>query len=278
MNTKTNELVKVPFQGHEIEAVGDGPVIRVVIRRICEALGIAFQPQLEKLRSDPATTITMIVTVAADGRTREVACLDLRDLPGWLAGIHPSKVAPAARDTLIAYRREAYEVLADHFLGPRGTPAQARRTPACLAVAAELQATLAGGDADAARRLIRALGALLGPTPPSAGRCGRRPPAAQLPLLDEQPAGPDPAREAQVDAILQSDLTTTEKMLLVVIARHAVHGRARLTAKALAKLSCTSVRTVRRAKTALVASGWLAVTRTPRKPSAYRIVHHGGAR
>jgi hypothetical protein len=34
----------------------------------------------------------MIVTVAEDGKRREVACLDVRTLPLWLATIHPSKV------------------------------------------------------------------------------------------------------------------------------------------------------------------------------------------
>ena len=35
----------------------------------------------------------------------------------WLATIEPSRVKPEARDSLVAYQREAARVLRDHFLG-----------------------------------------------------------------------------------------------------------------------------------------------------------------
>jgi hypothetical protein len=47
------EVVEVPFYGDVIEAVRntqDGAVY-VSIRRVCENLGIAFQPQIEKLKN-----------------------------------------------------------------------------------------------------------------------------------------------------------------------------------------------------------------------------------
>jgi hypothetical protein len=112
---------RFPFDGDELDVVPGEGQAHVVIKRVCEALGVAFQRQLVKLRSDPAAVITMMVTTGPDGKTYRTACIDLRALPLWLAGIHLSKVKPAVRPKLLRYKRECADVLADHFLGKRRT-------------------------------------------------------------------------------------------------------------------------------------------------------------
>jgi hypothetical protein len=106
--------------GATLDAVADdrGGVF-VSVRRVCDALGLAVQPQLAKLWAKPWATVTFIVTVAEDGKNRETAMLDLDALPMWLATIEPSRVAPEAREKLVLYQREAARVLRDHFFGPR---------------------------------------------------------------------------------------------------------------------------------------------------------------
>lgn len=117
--TDSASLVKFNFHGDELDVVpGDGEA-HVVVRRVCEALGVAFQPQLEKLRNDQSVVITMIVTTGPDGKRYETSCLDVRSLPLWLATIHPSKVRASVREKLVTYKRECAAVLADHFLGRR---------------------------------------------------------------------------------------------------------------------------------------------------------------
>jgi hypothetical protein len=117
---QTAALVKFNFHGDELDvASGDG-VAHVVIRRVCEHLGVDFSSQLAKLKSDPSAVVAMIPTTGPDGKNYETACLDVRSLPLWLATIHPSKVKPAVREKLVRYRRECADVLADHFLGRRG--------------------------------------------------------------------------------------------------------------------------------------------------------------
>ena len=49
--------------------------------------------------------------VAEDGKQREMTCLPLRKLPGWLMSIYPNKVRPELRDGIIAYQNECDDVL-----------------------------------------------------------------------------------------------------------------------------------------------------------------------
>jgi hypothetical protein len=112
------------FHGDMLDVVPSDGQVHVAIRRVCEALGIAFEAQLRKLNDDPAMGVIMMI-IPTDGGTQQAACLDVRSLPLWLATIHPSKVKPDAREKLIRYKRECAEVLADHFLGKRGRVAMA---------------------------------------------------------------------------------------------------------------------------------------------------------
>jgi antirepressor protein len=120
-----NELVEVPFYGEAVQALRDGGAVSVVIRRVCDSLGLDFSSQLSKLKAKPWATVAMSTTVAEDGKTRELACLDLDALPMWLATIEPSRVKPEVRFKLAAYQKECARVLRDHFFG-RPAPATAQ--------------------------------------------------------------------------------------------------------------------------------------------------------
>lgn len=57
----------------------------------------------------------MMTVVAEDGKKREMTCLPLDMLNGWLFGIDANRVKPEIKDKVIAYQRECFKVLADHF-------------------------------------------------------------------------------------------------------------------------------------------------------------------
>ena len=112
-------LVSVPFRGGFIEAAQLEGEVWVPIRPVCDALGLAWQPQLKKLRAKPwAKTCDTFMVSQGDDQRRRFSCVDLRSLPLWLATIEPSRVKPEARPALVAYQREAAEVLYRHFLAP----------------------------------------------------------------------------------------------------------------------------------------------------------------
>jgi len=110
-------IVRVPFRGGFIEAAEQGGEVWVPLKPLCDRLGVSYSRQRKKLNVAPWATVAQKATVAEDGKNREMFCMDLRSLPGWLFGLNASKVAPEARESLVAYQREAAEVLADHFLG-----------------------------------------------------------------------------------------------------------------------------------------------------------------
>jgi hypothetical protein len=133
-------LVHFDFHGDDLEIVRAGAEVLVGVRAVCASLGVAFEAQIRKLKGDPSMGVIMMIIPSAGG-AQETACLPIRSLPLWLATIHPSKVSAEVREKLIAYRSEAAEVLADHFIGPRRLP-PAVEVPALppassLAIAAE---------------------------------------------------------------------------------------------------------------------------------------------
>jgi len=110
-------LVTYNFDGDPLDVVTEKTDAHVVIRRVCEALGINTSSQIQRLKKDPATCVVIItMQLPGDTQKRDLACIGLRALPLWLAKVHPSKVRPELRAKLIRYQREAAEVLADHCL------------------------------------------------------------------------------------------------------------------------------------------------------------------
>lgn len=96
----------------------DGEVF-VPIKPICEAIGIDVESQRDKIQADEILSSTAVFStaVAADGKEREMYCLPLRYIYGWLFTINPKKVAPEAREAVSRYRRECYDALYEHFTG-----------------------------------------------------------------------------------------------------------------------------------------------------------------
>lgn len=81
---------------------------------------MAWQPQHVKLSRNPRFCVTEMVTqLPGDKQRRAVLCMPLRKLPGWLATIHPDKVRPELRETIIAYQNECDDVLWAHWERPR---------------------------------------------------------------------------------------------------------------------------------------------------------------
>ena len=138
-------LTTVPFHGGTIEATQDERGVWISVRRVCDSIDLAFSPQLSKLKNKPWATMTMIVTVAEDGKNRETQCIHVDSLPMWLATIDAARVSEAARPMLTAYQTEAARVLRDHFLGGpvQPTPPPPAPEPLALAMSNERKAELA---------------------------------------------------------------------------------------------------------------------------------------
>ncbi|WP_422929059.1 phage antirepressor N-terminal domain-containing protein [Singulisphaera sp. PoT] len=110
---RSPKLELVPFYGDSIEAIRDGNGDAfVVIKRICENLGVTFAPQFVKLKNLHWAGVSIIEIPDSRGSLQETCVLPLNSLPMWLANIYESKVAEHIRPKLRRYQLEARDALA----------------------------------------------------------------------------------------------------------------------------------------------------------------------
>lgn len=90
---------------------------RVAVKPICEALGIDFSAQLQKLKSDPilSSTMGLSTTVGADEKQREMVTIPFKYVFGWLFRIDSRNVKPEAKEAVERYQLECYDALYNHF-------------------------------------------------------------------------------------------------------------------------------------------------------------------
>lgn len=114
----------VPFRFHEdtLQTVSNGDLHGVTLGSLCKPFGLDPEAQRKKLtRAEWATTFKL-EAIAEDGKNREVVCLDVRSINGWLFTLQTKTLRADVRPKLIRYQRECADILADHFLGRRGAP------------------------------------------------------------------------------------------------------------------------------------------------------------
>lgn len=89
----------------------------VPIKPICEALGVNYSSQLEKLENDDLIdgVIPLRGTTGRDGKQYEMKCLPLEFVFGWIFSISTKNVKEEIRESLIEYKRICHKALFDYF-------------------------------------------------------------------------------------------------------------------------------------------------------------------
>jgi hypothetical protein len=107
----------VVFHSAELLVVDYGGDPFVPMRPVVDGIGLKWKSQRAKLRSSRfAPSVMDITMIAADSRYREMPCLPLRKLPGWLMTLSPNNVQPEIRSRIITYQRECDDALWLHWL------------------------------------------------------------------------------------------------------------------------------------------------------------------
>jgi hypothetical protein len=112
-------VTMIGFRGRAIPTVKDAAgVVRVAVRPIVEAMGLAWGSQYNRLMRCPVLgpSVFIMKTETGDGERASVT-IPLDMLNGFLFGIDAGKVKPEIRETVIAYQRECYRALADYWMG-----------------------------------------------------------------------------------------------------------------------------------------------------------------
>lgn len=106
----------ISFYGSELITLKVEDVIYTAVRPIVEALGLAWGTQQQKLsRSKGKFNCIHMNIVAEDGKNREMLCMPLKKLNGWLFSINPEKVRPDLKDRVIQYQEECFEALYNYW-------------------------------------------------------------------------------------------------------------------------------------------------------------------
>lgn len=105
-------LVPVDFKSNQIEVIEETQSI--VIKDICENIGLDFSRQYRKLISDESYE-SKLIKVQTKGGLQEVFTIPLSKLNGWLFSINPNKVKPEVKQKLIEYKKECFNVLNNYF-------------------------------------------------------------------------------------------------------------------------------------------------------------------
>lgn len=86
------ELTQIPFHDTTIYTTADGAY--VALRPVCEALGLNFSGQQQRLQRQSWAVVCMTRTTGADGKTYEMMLIDRRTFTMWLATIGPHLAGP----------------------------------------------------------------------------------------------------------------------------------------------------------------------------------------
>lgn len=106
------------------------------MKPICENIGLDWTAQAQRLKRDEILNSTMVIItiVAEDGKQREMICLPIEYINGWLFGIDVNRCKPEIRETLIKYKKECYQALHDYWFKGKAERSQNSQQIAPLAL------------------------------------------------------------------------------------------------------------------------------------------------
>ena len=106
----------ISFNNQSLVTVEQNGNHYVAMKPICENIGLAWEPQVLRIKRDEVLSQGMIVMIIpTNGGNQNMICLPIEYLNGWLFGIDINRCKPEIRDTLIKYKKECYQALHDYW-------------------------------------------------------------------------------------------------------------------------------------------------------------------
>lgn len=110
-NQNNTTIATIPFHGTNIQSVEIDGKPQIVFKPVVDSIGLAYSSQIQKLKSKSWATMSIINTVGADGRNRDMTVIDLRTLTMWLATIDENRVSEESRPLVVAYQSEVADAI-----------------------------------------------------------------------------------------------------------------------------------------------------------------------
>lgn len=111
-----NKAITVPFHGNNLFVIDFNGQPYTPMKPIIDGMGMDWASQFTKLKQRFKTSVVKItMRLPDDSQRRDVICLALRKLNGWLQTVSPNKVRPEIRDRVIQYQEECDDVLYEYW-------------------------------------------------------------------------------------------------------------------------------------------------------------------
>lgn len=112
------QLGTVEFLGKPLTVITTDSQLLVAMRPICEGVGLDWKSQYERIKRDEVLSTSMVVMTTqmpGDDQKRQITCLPLEMLNGWLFGVDSKRCKPFVRQALVRYKFECYAALAAYW-------------------------------------------------------------------------------------------------------------------------------------------------------------------
>ena len=108
-----SNIQMINFNNQKLLTVEKDGIKYVAVKPICENLGLDWSSQKKRIERDDVLNSTMVImtTVAEDEKSREMTCLPIDYINGFLFGIDTSRVSEEIRPLVLYYKRECYKAL-----------------------------------------------------------------------------------------------------------------------------------------------------------------------
>lgn len=111
-----DRTINVPFYGNSLFVVEHNGEPYTPMKPIIDGMGMDWASQFTKLKQRFKTSIVKItMQLPGDNQRRDIICLALRKLAGWLQTISANKVRPEIREKVIQYQEECDDVLYEYW-------------------------------------------------------------------------------------------------------------------------------------------------------------------
>lgn len=114
------DIVTVNFRGDDLYGFKNDDGVFMAVKPMCEAMGIPFEPQRQRMARDPILSKATSIMLApfASSRGQEVTCLLVKRVNFWLAGVDTGRIKDdSVRERVRLYQEECADVLYEHFAG-----------------------------------------------------------------------------------------------------------------------------------------------------------------
>ena len=124
---ETNEIIK--FNGKELITVENGEQVYFAVKPICDDIGLDADSAVRNIKNDEILGAEACIfnVQIGENQGRNMVCLPIQLLNGWLFSIQAAKVKVEAQPKLLLYKKECHAVLYNHFFGGISIRTQARK-------------------------------------------------------------------------------------------------------------------------------------------------------